>query len=159
MKITRQVVNTTIGGLAAALLLAAGVHAQMGQMSCAPGAGGMMQCGMGKPAVAPLSSAPAAKNTLKITAVMASPAKSGDNALDIAVMNAAGKPLASAKVTVQVAMTSMDMGTASPTVQEKGKGHYATTAAFSMAGPWRVTVKVVAPGQKPQTKAFDFMAG
>lgn len=159
MKITRQTVSTTVGGLAAALLLAAGVHAQMGQMNCTPGAGGMMQCGIGKPAATPLSSAPAAKNTLKITAVMASPAKSGDNTLDIVVMSAAGKPLTAAKVTAQVAMTSMDMGTASPTVQEKGKGHYATTTAFSMAGPWRVTVRVVAPGQKPQTKAFDFIAG
>ncbi len=145
-------------GSVAALVLAAGVYAQGGKMNCAPGAGGMMQCGMGMPAATPLSSAPASKNTLKITAVMASPAKSGDNTLDIVVTNAAGKPLTSAKVTAQVAMTSMDMGTASPTVQEKGKGHYATTAAFSMAGPWRVTVKVVAPGQKPQTKAFDFMA-
>ena len=159
MKTTRQVANTAVGGLAAALLLAAAVHAQMGQMNCAPGTGGMMQCGRGKPAATPLSSAPASNNALKITAVMASPAKAGDNALDIVVMNAAGKPLTSAKVTVRVAMTSMDMGTASPAVQEKGKGHYATSAAFSMAGPWRVTVKVVAPGQKLQTKAFDFMAG
>ena len=117
-----------------------------------------MQCGMGMSPATPLSSAPA-KNTLKITAVMASPAKSGDNALDILVSNAAGKPLTGARVTTQVAMTSMDMGTTSPSVNEAGKGHYATTVAFSMAGPWRVTVKVVAPGQKPQTKAFDFMAG
>jgi len=30
MKITRQVVSTTVGSLTSALLLAAGVHAQMG---------------------------------------------------------------------------------------------------------------------------------
>ena len=33
MKITRQVVSTTVGSLTSALLLAAGVHAQMGPMN------------------------------------------------------------------------------------------------------------------------------
>lgn len=144
-------------GSVAAMMLATGVYAQKGQMNCTPGTGGMMQCGMDMSSIKPLASA--AKNTLKITATMASPAISGDNVLDIIVTNAAGKPLTAAKVTAQVAMTSMDMGTTSPLVKETGKGHYTTTVAFSMAGPWRVTVKVAAPKQKPQTKAFDFMAG
>ncbi len=141
-----------------AALLAAGVHAQRGQMNCTPGTGGMMHCGMGMAPAKPLSLAPATAHPLKITATMAAPAKAGDNALDIALTNTAGKPVTAAKVTAQAAMTSMDMGTADLSVKETGKGHYATTVAFSMAGPWRVTVKVVAPGQKPQTKAFDFMA-
>lgn len=145
-------------GSVAALVLTAGVYAQNGKMNCAPGAGGMMQCGMGMAPAKPLSSAPPTKNTLKITATMSSPAKAGDNALDIVLKNAAGKPITAAKVTAQAAMTSMDMGTTDLSVKETGKGHYATTAAFSMAGPWRITVKVIAPGQKPQTKAFDFMA-
>ncbi len=145
-------------GSVAALVLAAGVYAQGGKMNCAPGAGGMMQCGMGMAPAKPLSSAPATKNMMKITATMSSPAKAGDNALDIVLKNAAGKPITAAKVTAQAAMTSMDMGTTDLSVKETGKGHYMTTAAFSMAGPWRVTVKVAAPGQKSQTKAFDFMA-
>ena len=145
-------------GSVAALILAAGVQAQMGQMKSTHGTGGMMQCGMGMSSTAPLSSHEATKSSLKITATMASPASSGDNALDIAVTNASGKPITAAKVTALVAMTSMDMGTSSPSVKETGKGHYSTTVDFSMAGPWRVTVKVAAPGQKPQTKAFDFTA-
>lgn len=48
MKITRQVVSTTIGGPVAALLLAAGVHAQMGQMNGMSNKGGMMRGGMMK---------------------------------------------------------------------------------------------------------------
>ena len=48
MEITRQVVSTTIGGLVAALLLAAGVHAQMGQMNRMSNKGGMMGGGMMK---------------------------------------------------------------------------------------------------------------
>lgn len=52
MKTARQIVNTTIGGLATALLLAAGVHAQMGQMNGMSNkgsmGGGMMGGGMMK---------------------------------------------------------------------------------------------------------------
>lgn len=148
-----------IGGL----ILAGGVHAQMGQTKGTSHKGGMGQCcmGMSPPAAPsvpdPLSSGAGAK-VLKITAVMASPAKTGDNTLNISLTNAAGKPITAAKITAQVGMTSMDMGTTSPDVKEMGKGHYATTVAFNMAGPWRVTLKVIAPGRKPQVKAFNFTA-
>lgn len=143
-------------GMAASLILAAGVVAQSRNMSCTPSPGGGMQCDMGKGTAVPFSASPVTKTSLKITAKMVSPVKSGDNALDIAVTNATGKPLTSAKITAQVAMTSMNMGTTLPLVKETGKGHYTTTVNFSMTGPWRVTVKVAAPGQKVQTKAFDF---
>jgi nitrogen fixation protein FixH len=89
---------------------------------------------------------------------MASPAKAGDNALNIALTDASGKPITGAKITTTVAMTSMDMGTTHPVVKETGSGHYAATVTFSMAGPWRVTVNAAAPGQKPQSKSFDFTA-
>ena len=141
---------------ATSLIVAAGAAAQSGQMHCTPGPSGGMQCAMGKATAVPFSASPATKNSLKITAKMALPAKSGDNPLDIAITTAAGKPLTSAKITAQVAMTSMDMGTTSPLVKETGKGHYTTTVNFSMTGPWRVMVKVSVPGQKIQTKAFDF---
>ena len=143
---------------AASLIVATGVAAQSGQMNCPPGLGGGMQCAMGKATAVPFSASPATKTSLKITAKIASPVKPGDNALDITVANAAGKPLTSAKITAQVAMTLMDMGTTSPPIKELGKGHYGATVNFSMSGPWRVTVKVAAPDQKPQTKAFDFTA-
>jgi len=100
----------------------------------------------------------AVSGPVKIVAVTTSAPKSGDNALTISVTDAQGKPVAGATITTTVAMTSMDMGTTHPTVAEKGAGQYAATVNFSMAGPWRVTVKVAAPGQKVQTKAFDFLA-
>jgi len=147
---------------AASLIVATGVAAQSGQMNCPHGPGGGMQCAMGKAAAVPFSASPATKTSLKvtakITAKIASPVKPGDNALDITAANAAGKPLTSAKIAAQVAMTLMDMGTTSPPIKELGKGHYGATVNFSMSGPWRVTVKVAAPDQKPQTKAFDFTA-
>ena len=154
---TPQLAKTIALGSVAALLLTAGVYAQNGQMNCTPGTPGKMQCGMGMSA-APPQPLERTTHTLKIAATLASSAKSGDNTLNIAVTNAAGKPVTAAKVTARVAMTSMDMGTAFPAVKETGKGHYTSTVSFSMAGPWRVTLKVAAPGQKPETKAFDFTA-
>ena len=106
-----------------------------------------------KPDAAPASPAP-----VKITVVTTSPPKSGDNPLLISVTDAQGKAVTGAAITTSVAMTSMDMGTTYPAVTEKGGGQYAATVNFSMAGPWRVKVKVTAPGQKPQIKAFDFSA-
>ena len=157
MKTMPQVAKTIALGSVAVLLLTAGVYAQNGKMNCAPGAGGMMQCGMGASSSLP-QSPERTTHVLKITATLASAAKSGDNTLGITVTNAAGKPVTAAKVTAQVAMTSMDMGTATPAVKEIGKGHYTSMVAFSMAGPWRITLKVAAPGQKVETKAFDFTA-
>ena len=95
---------------------------------------------------------------VKITAATASAPKAGDNALTLTLTDAQGKPLAGARITTSVAMTSMDMGTTHPAVTEKGGGQYAAAVNFSMAGPWRVTVTVTPPGRKPQAKAFDFTA-
>lgn len=108
---------------------------------------------MDMPAVKPAS--PAA---LKITAALRAAPKVGDNALDITVLDGTGQPVAGASLTTRVEMTSMDMGTTKPAVKEMGGGKYAGTVKFSMAGPWRVTVKAMAPGQKPQTKSFEFTA-
>ena len=82
--------------------------------------------------------------------------KVGMNMLDVTVLDPAGKPVTGAKITSSVAMTSMDMGTAHPKTQEGKNGHYTTAAEFSMKGPWRVSVTVTPPNQKPFTRAFDF---
>ncbi len=85
--------------------------------------------------------------------------KSGDNTLTLKVTTAAGAPVAGAKVASTVAMTSMDMGTTHPPIKEVGNGQYRGTVAFSMSGPWRVTVKVTPPGGgQPQKATFDFNA-
>ncbi len=111
----------------------------------------------GKKDAMPGMKMPAAASSATITAALSAP-KSGDNALQIAVTDAQGKPVTGAKITTSVAMTSMDMGTTHPTVKELGGGKYAASVNFGMAGPWRVTVNVSAPGQKPALKSFDFMA-
>jgi hypothetical protein len=80
----------------------------------------------------------------------------GDNTLDITVTDARRKPVTGLKLTTSVAMTSMDMGTEHPKVVEGQAGHYTMKAQFSMTGPWRVTLTLVLPNQKPFTRAFDF---
>ena len=80
----------------------------------------------------------------------------GENALQIAITDAKEAVIADAIVTLSVAMTSMDMGTSHPKVTNQGDGTYSATASFDMAGPWRVDVRVEAPGHKIQTKGFDF---
>lgn len=109
------------------------------------------------PAPSAPSPIPAAPVPLTVTAAINTP-KAGDNALQITITDAQGKPITGAKITTSVAMTSMDMGTTHPAVTEKGNGQYTTTANFSMTGPWRVKVKVTPVARKPQTNAFDFTA-
>ena len=56
-------------------------------------------------------------------------------------------------------MTSMDMGTTHPTFHEIGGGKYQAAVAFSMAGPWRVTLRVTPPGGGPAVmKTLDYEA-
>ena len=82
--------------------------------------------------------------------------KVGKNPLEFTILDAAGKPVAGAKVTTAVAMTSMDMGTAHPQAKEGKEGRYTTEVEFSMAGPWRITMSVASANQKSFTRAFDF---
>lgn len=81
--------------------------------------------------------------------------KVGKNTLQFTILDAAGQPVTGAKITTAVAMTSMDMGTAHPRAREGKDGHYTTGVEFSMKGPWRVTLTVTSPKQKPFTHAFD----
>lgn len=105
---------------------------------------------------APASSTPASAPPA-VAATINAP-KAGDNALQITVADAQGKPVAGAKIATTVAMTSMDMGTTHPAVKDMGNGKYVATVNFGMAGPWRVKVKATLPGQTPVVKAFDFDA-
>jgi len=50
----------------------------------------------------------------------------------------------------------MDMGTTHPKVTNKGDGTYTARVNFGMAGPWRVSLRIEAPGHKALTKNFDF---
>ena len=80
----------------------------------------------------------------------------GKNKLEVTILDADGKPVTGAKVMGSVEMTSMDMGVTKPKAQEGKNGHYTVPVEFSMKGPWRVTLTVTPPKQKPFTKALEF---
>lgn len=86
----------------------------------------------------------------------ASPRARRSNTLTVTVTGADGKPVPGAKVTADVAMTSMDMGTTHPAFKDLGGGKYAGAVAFSMSGPWRVTLRVTAPDGATATKTLDY---
>jgi hypothetical protein len=85
------------------------------------------------------------------------PPKVGYNLLTFTVTDkATGKPLEKLKVAAKVFMTSMDMGTDKPKVEELGKGRYQVKVSYSMAGPWRVELTLAILGQKPVVKNLDY---
>ncbi|HLK17133.1 MAG TPA: FixH family protein [Fimbriimonadaceae bacterium] len=100
--------------------------------------------------------APASQAAAQIRAALVQPAVVGENTLKLTLTDAKGNPVKAAKLTLTVAMTSMDMGSTHPAVKDSGAGAYRATVVFSMAGPWRVTVRVETPGQPTLTKSFDF---
>lgn len=117
---------------------------------------GMSMSSMKMDNVAP---APSASGGLQITATLKpNPPIVGDNTLNFLITDANGKPVAGLKLKASVAMTSMDMGTANPTVKEEKDGHYLVTAAFAMQGTWRVTIRGTV-GKQTLNSAFDFDAG
>ncbi len=74
------------------------------------------------------------------------PKARSQNTLTLALADSSSKPITGAKIAASVEMTSMDMGTAHPAFHETGGGRYEAAVAFSMPGPWRVTLRVTPPG-------------
>ncbi len=83
------------------------------------------------------------------------PLKPGNGVLDAYVVDANGQPVDDAVLTFTINMTNMNMGNNVTQPPLVGPGHYSKTVRFSMAGPWRVTIKIVREGQT-NTVAFDF---
>ena len=107
------------------------------------------------PTTAP--AAPAENGGIDDSLYPATPKARIKNVLTLSIVDKNGTPLPGASVTGAVAMTSMDMGTTHPTFVDIGDGRYRATVQFSMAGPWRITVKATPPGGgKPMSKSFDY---
>ncbi len=94
--------------------------------------------------------------TLRIWMVTTpAPLKPGNGVLDAYVVDANGQAVDDAVLTFTINMTNMNMGNSTTQPPLVGPGHYSKTVRFSMAGPWRVTVKIVRGGVT-NTVAFDF---
>ncbi len=84
------------------------------------------------------------------------PAKVGSNQIDFTLVDSTTKkPAPKVKLQAQVFMTSMDMGTEEPKVEEVSPGHYRVKADFTMAGPWAVRIKSLPKTEKEPSKAWE----
>ncbi len=83
------------------------------------------------------------------------PPVTGKNNVEVAVKDAAGKPVTDAKVLVEYSMPAMPgMPAMSYKAEAKPSGEaYRTEISPSMAGPWNVAVRV-ARGAKTETARF-----
>ncbi|HJT24719.1 MAG TPA: FixH family protein, partial [bacterium] len=114
--------------------------------------------GMNKGRTKKKSSRPMAQAPVSIQAFLKEgAAKVGKSTLVLTILDpVTGKSLEKLNISAKVFMTSMDMGTDRPKVEELGKGRYQVKVAFGMAGPWRVELNITWPGKKPFVKDLDF---
>lgn len=76
------------------------------------------------------------------------------NVVSLDIRDHAGHPLESAVVRVHADMTTMAMPVPDVSAVARGSGRYRARLLFSMAGPWRLTVTITAPGQAEVQVAF-----
>lgn len=81
-------------------------------------------------------------------------AKVGVNLIEVSVKDVKTQKNAKGlKLKAEVFMTSMDMGTESPSVKETTAGNYQVKAGFAMKGPW--AVKLIFPDKSAKVLTFD----
>ena len=105
----------------------------------------------------------AAKPSLDIMLMKPTAAKTGDNAFEVMVKDAAGKPVTDADVSVMfymAAMPAMKMPEMKNTVTLKHQkdGTYTGTGQVMMAGKWDATVMVKRGGKEIGSKKFPVTA-
>jgi hypothetical protein len=82
----------------------------------------------------------------------------GPTTLTAQLVNAAGKPVTNAAVTVIVRSLDMDMGTTSVAAMETAPGRYdAAKVPLSMGGRWQATLRVAPRGQPSASFVFDLV--
>jgi hypothetical protein len=78
----------------------------------------------------------------------------GNTAL-ITIRAGNGAELERAEVSARQEMTTMAMTVPAATITPQGSGRYEARMAFTMAGPWRVTITVGQQGQTQYQVTFD----
>jgi hypothetical protein len=78
-----------------------------------------------------------------------------DNVALITIRGQNSAQLEGAQVSVREEMTTMAMSVPPATMTAQGNGRYQARMAFSMAGPWRVTIIIARAGQAQSQVAFD----
>ena len=82
------------------------------------------------------------------------PLQPGPATFFIDVKDKSGKPVDSAKVSFDLNMTTMNMGTQQGDATSQGNGRYSAMGRMTMRGPWRVSTKVVMPDGSVENKDF-----
>jgi hypothetical protein len=84
------------------------------------------------------------------------PPVQGYDVFQILVTDSNGQPVSDATVSLDLNMTTMNMGNNHVAATPLGKGYYAGKVFFSMPGPWQATVGIQRNGQTT-TVQFKFM--
>lgn len=79
----------------------------------------------------------------------------GGNVVTFLIQDSHGAPLPNATVRVHADMTTMAMPVPDASATAQGHGRYVAHLIFTMAGTWRLTVTIQAPGQAPVHATFD----
>ena len=87
------------------------------------------------------------------------PARVGyDNTVIVTVNDSSGNPVADAHVQISIDMVTMNMGTASATINGRGPSYVAVfkkNETFSMPGLWDITLKIQRPNQAQAQVSFQ----
>ena len=82
------------------------------------------------------------------------PLQPGPATFLIDVKDKNGKPVDDAKVSYDLNMTTMNMGTQQGDATSQGKGRYSATGRMTMRGPWRISTKITMPDGSVENKDF-----
>ncbi len=82
------------------------------------------------------------------------PLQPGPATFFIDVKDKSGKPVDKARVSFDLNMTTMNMGTQQGDATSQGNGRYSAEGRMTMRGPWRVSVEVTMPDGSVENKDF-----
>ncbi len=83
-----------------------------------------------------------------------SPLRPGKAKFLIKVKDKDGRPVDNSKVSFDLNMTTMNMGTQKGEAVEQGNGQYRAQGNLTMLGPWRVRIQAVMPDGSKENKDF-----
>ena len=82
------------------------------------------------------------------------PLQPGPATFFIDIKDKSGKPVDTAKVSFDLNMTTMNMGTQQGDATSQGNGRYAAMGTMTMRGPWRISTQVTMPDGSIENKDF-----
>ena len=82
------------------------------------------------------------------------PLQPGPATFFIDIKDKSGKLIDTAKVSFDLNMTTMNMGTQQGDATSQGNGRYAAMGTMTMRGPWRISTQVTMPDGSIENKDF-----